>query len=176
MVCFQLPHSCKCSHVILDCVMMMSSNGNIFHVTGPCEGNSLVTSEFPSQRPVTRSFDVFFDLRLNKRLSKPSRCGDLRCHHAHYDVTLMFKWHSPEVVWQSLVQFHVPTMSQELGVTNFTVLLAQYLQIMNPYLRDRTFGFSTFVFTFHNYKLQANAIKRVAWLLPRIYRYAKMVR
>ena len=26
--------------------------------------------EFPTQRPVTRSFDVFFDLRLNKRLSK----------------------------------------------------------------------------------------------------------
>ena len=26
----------------------------------------------PSQRPVTRSFDVFFDLRLNKRLSKQS--------------------------------------------------------------------------------------------------------
>ena len=35
-------------------------------------GNSPVTSEFPSQRPVTRSFDVFFDLRLNKRLSKQS--------------------------------------------------------------------------------------------------------
>ena len=29
--------------------------------------------EFPSQRPVTRSFDVFFDLGLNKRLSKQSR-------------------------------------------------------------------------------------------------------
>ena len=27
----------------------------------------------PSRRPVTRSFDVFLDLRLNKRLSKPSR-------------------------------------------------------------------------------------------------------
>ena len=26
----------------------------------------------PAQRPVTRSFDVFFDLRLNKRLSKQS--------------------------------------------------------------------------------------------------------
>ena len=26
--------------------------------------------EFPAQRPVTRSFDVFFDLRPNKRLSK----------------------------------------------------------------------------------------------------------
>ena len=37
-----------------------------------CTGNSLVTSEFPAQRPVTRSFDVFFDLRLNKRLNKHS--------------------------------------------------------------------------------------------------------
>ena len=35
-------------------------------------GNSLVTGEFPAQRPMTRSFDVFFDLRLNKRLSKQS--------------------------------------------------------------------------------------------------------
>ena len=30
-----------------------------------CVGNSPVPSEFPTQRPVTRSFDVFFDLRLN---------------------------------------------------------------------------------------------------------------
>ena len=36
-------------------------------------GNSPVTGEFPSQRPVTRSFDVVFDLHLNKRLSKQSR-------------------------------------------------------------------------------------------------------
>ena len=36
-----------------------------------CAGNSSVTDEFPSQRPVTRSFDIFFD--LNKRLSKQSR-------------------------------------------------------------------------------------------------------
>ena len=33
-------------------------------------GNSPVTSEFPAQRQVTRSFDAFFDLRLNKRLSE----------------------------------------------------------------------------------------------------------
>ena len=31
-----------------------------------CEGNAPVTGKFPSQRPVTRSFDVFFDLRLKK--------------------------------------------------------------------------------------------------------------
>ena len=28
-----------------------------------CAGNSPAPGEFPSQRPVTRSFDVFFDLR-----------------------------------------------------------------------------------------------------------------
>ena len=37
-----------------------------------CAGNSPVFGEIPAQRPVTRSFDVFFDLRLNKRLSKQS--------------------------------------------------------------------------------------------------------
>ena len=35
-------------------------------------GNSPVTGEFPAQGPVTRSLDVFFDLRLNKWLSKQS--------------------------------------------------------------------------------------------------------
>ena len=43
-----------------------------FRVTGHCAGNSPVTGEFPYQRPVTRSFDVFFDLRLNKQRSKQS--------------------------------------------------------------------------------------------------------
>ena len=37
-----------------------------------CVGNSPVPGEFPAQRPVTRSFNVFFDLRLNKRLGKQS--------------------------------------------------------------------------------------------------------
>ena len=37
-----------------------------------CAGNSLVNGEFPTQRPVTQSFDVFFHLRLNKQLSKQS--------------------------------------------------------------------------------------------------------
>ena len=37
-----------------------------------CAGNSLVPGEFPTQKAVTRNFDVCFDLRLNKRLSKQS--------------------------------------------------------------------------------------------------------
>ena len=38
-----------------------------------CAGNSPVSGEFPAQRPMTRSFDVFFDVRVIKRLSKHSR-------------------------------------------------------------------------------------------------------
>ena len=52
--------------------MMTSWNGNIFRVTGPLCGEFTGPDEFPAQRPVTRSFYVFFDLRLNKRLSKQS--------------------------------------------------------------------------------------------------------
>ena len=38
-----------------------------------CAENSPVPGEFSAQRPVTRSFDVFFDLHLNKQLSKQCR-------------------------------------------------------------------------------------------------------
>ena len=51
------------SHVPTGLSLMTSSHANIFRLTG---------REFPAQRPVTRSFDVFFDLCLNKRLSKQS--------------------------------------------------------------------------------------------------------
>ena len=61
-----------------------------------CAGNSSVPGEFPTQRPVTRSFDVFFDLRPNKRLSKQwwgwwfetQSCPLWR----HRNVTNMFNW------------------------------------------------------------------------------------
>ena len=53
-------------------IMITSSNGNIFRVTGPLCGEVTGPGEFPTQRPVTRSFDVFFDLRLNKPLFKQS--------------------------------------------------------------------------------------------------------
>ena len=54
--------------------------------------NSPVTGEFPSQRPVTQSFDVFFGLRLNKHLVNNRSIGDLRRNRAHYDVIVMFSY------------------------------------------------------------------------------------
>ena len=69
---------------------MVSSNGNIFRVTSLCEGNSAVTDEFPSHKAwVTQSFDVVFDLCLNKRWVNNQDSGDLRWHQAHYDVIVM---------------------------------------------------------------------------------------
>ena len=41
------------------------------------------------QSLVTRSFDVFFDLRMNKRLSKQKWGWWFETPHAHYDVTVM---------------------------------------------------------------------------------------
>ena len=55
-----------------DFYMMTSSNGNIFRVTGHLCGEFTGPGEIPAQRPVTWSFDVYFDLRPNKRLSKQS--------------------------------------------------------------------------------------------------------
>ena len=76
----QLNSSAQIVPIRLSKIGMMTSsnhaNGNIFRVTmvtGLLWEAPPVTGGFPSQRPVTRSFDVFFDLRLNKRLVKQSR-------------------------------------------------------------------------------------------------------
>ena len=53
-----------------------------------CVGNSPVTSEFPSQRPVTRSFGVFFDMRLKNGWIHNRDASDVRRYRTHYDVTV----------------------------------------------------------------------------------------
>ena len=63
-----------------------------------CVGNLAVTGEFPAQKPVMQSFDVFFNLHLNKGLSKQPlgwwfetamrslwrQCNDALCDHVSY--------------------------------------------------------------------------------------------
>ena len=55
----------KVSSSLIYKFMMTSSNGNIFRVTGPLCGEFTGPGDFPAQRPVTRGFDVYFDLRPN---------------------------------------------------------------------------------------------------------------
>ena len=51
-------------------ITMTSWKWKHFPRNWPLCGEFIGPGEFPTQRPVTRSFDVFFDLRLNERLSK----------------------------------------------------------------------------------------------------------
>ena len=94
--------------MLIKFLMMTSSNGNIFHVIGPLWGE--VTGKFPAQRPVTRSFGVFFDLRPDKKLRKqswgcwfetPSRSSRCHCNvslfHANKTADLMQC--DPVIIW-----------------------------------------------------------------------------
>ena len=58
--------------IIISWLMMKSSMETFSASLAICAGELPFTGEFSTQRPVTRSFDVFRDLRLNKRLSKQS--------------------------------------------------------------------------------------------------------
>ena len=60
-----------------------------FRVTGLCYGNPPVTGGLPSSRPMMRNLGVFFQMRLNKPLSKHSR--QRWRHHSHYDVIVMLR-------------------------------------------------------------------------------------
>ena len=56
-----------------------------------CAENSPVTGEFLAQKPVTQSFDIFFDAWINGWVNN-GEAGDLRRHRTHYDVTAMSFW------------------------------------------------------------------------------------
>ena len=98
-----IPRTCPSScHMWMMEFMITSSNGNIFHVTGTLCGEFTGPGEFPTQRPVTRSFDVFFLICVwingwvNNR-----EAGDLRRHRSHYDVNVMSKKrvHRARQIW-----------------------------------------------------------------------------
>ena len=88
--------------------MMTSSNGNIFRVTDPLCGEFTGHRWIPSQRPVTQSFDVFFDLSLNKRLSKQPRRRwfetPSRPLWRHSNV----KYHRNPVIWRCNISILKP--------------------------------------------------------------------
>ena len=81
--------------------MMTSSNGNIFRVTGHLCGEFTGPGEFSAQRPVTRTFDVFFDLRLNKPLSK-------HCRGCWFETLSRPLWrHCNEICWSFIRCFNI---------------------------------------------------------------------
>ena len=107
-----------------------------------CVGNSPVTGEFPAQKPVTRSFDVFFDLHLNKPLAKQSwgwwfekPPGSLWRHcnvhgHIHYNITHWNKcvW-GISAVWNTRVNIFVPAISI-INVFNICLVMCKTVNRM----------------------------------------------
>ena len=87
--------------------------GNIFRVTAICAGNSPISGESPAQRPVTRGFDVFFDLRLIKRLSKHSRGWwfETLSRPLLRHCNVLFKFH-----WDVLVRLQLSGVVPKAGI------------------------------------------------------------
>ena len=82
-----------------------------------CAGNSPVTGEFPSQRPVTRSLGVFFDLAWINGYVNNREAGDLRRHRAHYDVTvILFCCGSNQFLWTPISTLGLFHWHWDIGV------------------------------------------------------------
>ena len=60
-----------------------------------CAGNLPITGEFLSRRPVTQSFYVFFDLRLNNGCVNNRDAG----YRAHHDVTSLYAQLGMPMCW-----------------------------------------------------------------------------
>ena len=82
----------------------MPPNRNIFCVNGLCEGKPPVTGIFPSQRPVTRRFDVFFEVHLNKPMNKQWSCRWYETPLCPCDVTVKISQHN----YVDASQFMIP--------------------------------------------------------------------
>ena len=99
-----------------------------------CAGKSPATGEFPTQTPVTRSFDVFLDLCLNKRLSKQS-----------------WGWwfETPSrSLWRHCNDYHCPACRTTLIATRFRVaVICPIIQV--PHCIRVFFYFVWFVFINH---------------------------
>ena len=72
-----------------------------------CAGNPPVPDDFPAQRPVTRSFNVFFICVWINAWVNNRKAGDLRRYRAHYDVTVMW----PDYMIYLLILFRVTSLA-----------------------------------------------------------------
>ena len=70
-------------------LMMTSSDGNIFHVTGLCAGNSPVTGEFPHKGQWRGALMFSLNCAWTNSWANNGSADDLRHQHAHYDVIVM---------------------------------------------------------------------------------------
>ena len=104
-----------------------------FPLYWPLKGNSLAIGDFPAQRPLTRSFDVSFDLRLKYGWANNREAGDLRRHCAHYDVTVMIKRLTNIIKYVGWCTIWYDSIDQVLFFhQNRTVIFVPFLALSMP--------------------------------------------
>ena len=109
-----------------------------------CAENSPVTSEFPTQRPVTQSFDVFFDLSLNERLSKQSWGWWFQmpsCPLWHHDNASHVSFYTPRnkvrggVYWNnSKLEWGFLNLHSLISLLSTVLLLQKYLLVISNHI------------------------------------------
>ena len=102
-------------------------------------GNSTFIDEFPAQRPVTRSFDILFDLRLNERLSKQSWGWWFETlSHPLWPIMMPSQWHKQYSVTLNWAQKHfansVYTSAISFKFTRHCAMKKEYLVYSEPSL------------------------------------------
>ena len=116
-------------------LMMMSSNGNIFRFTGPLWGESTV------HQWIMWSFDVFFDLHLNKWLSKQSGCWwfEMPWHSLgrHWNVvgTILYMYTSS--IWKHTKWNHMAPVSWKSDVHVMWYQTVAYKMDLSQFCKDR---------------------------------------
>ena len=140
--------------------MITSSNGNIFLVTGP---------------PMTRSFDVFFDLRLNKQLSKEARRRwfktPLRSLWRHYNVIMIFA----KVPTCQLVAFVTAVHRNFCGILHkiyvYTVLKWVYIAYKSEYCIENIDAYQFLTMYYQNEYMTSLCRLNVKWLFGKSMYY-----
>ena len=111
-------------------LMMTSSNGNLFRVTGHLCGEFTGPGEFPAQRPVTRSFDVLFICLWINDWVNNREAGDLRRYRAHYDVIVVLACFMAIFILQkSLAMVFRPTSMKFYTCKETIFYWTQYLDV-----------------------------------------------
>ena len=103
--------------------MTMSSNGNIFRVTSPLWGESTGYQWIPLTKAKDAEFLCFLWSYLNKQGKNNSDAGDLRCHHIHYDVTVM-----PLLNFEDLVSLYCSYFSHSI----IFLILLSFFSMISP--------------------------------------------
>ena len=125
--------------------MMTSKNENIFRVTGHlCGEFTGHTGEFPEQKPLTRTLDIFFDLRLNKRLSKQSlgwwfeTPSHPLCRHCN--VTMIYHEHLKQWNMSCLIPLRFNGRIGSITTTESVKLQHETLVLFSPVWYFMEFG------------------------------------